>query len=203
MLASAAFWHLTLWGWLVVVLTTNQSPLYGAFSVNRCVRAYREKASAAYARTQQNTRILLLWGSCPPAVWRKVGLHKGFDAHKAPDTPPGRVNDIVGVFQIVPALVGNQGIAEPSGLNSVQAVLLTPHLVDLVQLFGAGTGIRLQADVPLGFEEIEHIVVVPLHQFPVALGMVAPFPVALGMVAPFPAGNQPDHCHHLFPWHET
>ena len=42
MLASAAFRHLTLWGWLVVVLTTNQSPLYGAFSVNRCVRAYRE-----------------------------------------------------------------------------------------------------------------------------------------------------------------
>ena len=27
---------------LVVVLTTNQSPLYGEFSVNRCVRAYRE-----------------------------------------------------------------------------------------------------------------------------------------------------------------
>ena len=62
MLASAAFRHLTLWGWLVVVLTTNQSPLYGAFSVNRCVRAYREKASAAYARTQQNAKVLLYRG---------------------------------------------------------------------------------------------------------------------------------------------
>ena len=62
MLASAAFRHLTLWGWLAVVLTTNQSPLYGAFSVNRCVRAYRERASAAYARTQQNAQILLYRG---------------------------------------------------------------------------------------------------------------------------------------------
>ena len=59
-------------------------------------------------------------GSCPPAVWRKVRLHKGFDAHKAPDTPPGRIDDIVGVLQIVPALVGDQGIAEPTGLDSLK-----------------------------------------------------------------------------------
>ena len=110
---------------------------------------------------------------CPPAVWGKIRLHKGLDAHKSPDPPPGRVGDVVGGFQIVPALVGNQGIAEPTGLDGVQAVLLTPHLVDLIQLFRAGAGIRLQADVALGFEEIEHIVVVPLHQFPVALGTVA------------------------------
>ena len=86
MLASAAFRHLTLWGWLVVILTTNQSPLYGEFSVNRCVRAYRE---SRLLRTQQNTQILLYRGSYSPTVGSKVGLHKGFDAHKAPDTPPG------------------------------------------------------------------------------------------------------------------
>ena len=39
-------------------------------------------------------------GSCPPAIESKVGLHKGFDAHKAPDTPPGRIDDVVGGFQI-------------------------------------------------------------------------------------------------------
>ena len=41
-----------------------------------------------------------LWGSCPPAIGGEVGLHKGLDAHKAPDTPPGRVDDVVGGFQI-------------------------------------------------------------------------------------------------------
>ena len=85
MLASAAFRHLTLWGWLVVVLTTNQSPLYGAFSVNRCVRAYREKASAAYARTQQNTQILLYRGSYSPTVGSKVGLHEALSQYQRAD----------------------------------------------------------------------------------------------------------------------
>ena len=72
----------------------------------------------------------------------------------------------------IPALVGDQRIAEPSCLDRVQAVLLAPHLVDRIQLFRAGAGIRLQADVALGFEEIERIVVVPLYQFPVVLGTV-------------------------------
>ena len=106
-----------------------------------------------------------LWGSRPPAIGGEVRLHKGFDTEKAPDTSPGRVDDVVGGFQIIPALVGDQRIAEPSGLDRIQAVLLTPHPVDLIQLFRAGAGICLQADVALGFEEIEHIVVVPLHQF--------------------------------------
>ena len=79
---------------------TSPTPLYGAFLVNRCVRAYRERASAAYARTQQNAQVLLYRGSCPPVIGCKVGLHKGFNADKAPDTPSGRVDDVVGGFQI-------------------------------------------------------------------------------------------------------
>ena len=80
----------------------------------------------------------------PASHWGEVGLHKGFNADKAPDTPPGRVDDVVGGFQIIPALVGDQRIAEPSCLDRIQAVLLAPHLVDLIQLFRAGAGIRLQ-----------------------------------------------------------
>ena len=136
-----------------------------------CVRSRR---LSLYARTQRKTENEpyrgIKNGSCPPAIGGEVGLHKGFDAHKAPDTPPGCVDDVVGGFQIIPALVGNQCIAEPSCLDRIQAVLLALHPVDLIQLFRAGAGIRLQADVALGFEEIEHIVVVPLHQLPVALG---------------------------------
>ena len=65
---------------------------------------------AAYVRTEKaDCRVRTyaakrpyspLWGSCPPAIGGEVGLHKGLDAHKAPDTPPGRVDDVVGGFQI-------------------------------------------------------------------------------------------------------
>ena len=49
-----------------------------------CVRGRR---LSLYARTQRKTENAPYRGdksgSCPPTVWRKVGLHKGFDAHKA------------------------------------------------------------------------------------------------------------------------
>ena len=83
----------------------------------------------------------------PPAIGGEVGLHKDFNSDKAPDTPPGRIDDVAGGFQIVPTLVGDQRIAEPSGLDCVQAVLLAQHPVDLIQLFRAGAGIRLPVNV--------------------------------------------------------
>ena len=85
-----------------------------------CVHSRRR---SLYARTQRKTENVpyrgIKSGSCPPAVWGKVRLHKGLDAHKSPDPPPGRIDDVVGGFQIVPALVGDQGIAEPTGLDGV------------------------------------------------------------------------------------
>ena len=47
----------------------------------------RGRRLSLYARTQRKTENAPYRGdksgSCPPTVWRKVGLHKGFDAHKA------------------------------------------------------------------------------------------------------------------------
>ena len=70
----------------------------------------RFRSIAAYVRTEKADCCVRtyaakhpnspLWGSCPPAIGGEVGLHKGLDAHKAPDTPPGRVDDVVGGFQI-------------------------------------------------------------------------------------------------------
>ena len=130
----------------------------------------RNRRLSLYARTQRKTENApyrgIKSGSCPPAIGGEVGLHKGFDAHKAPDTPPGRVDDVVGGFQIVPALVGDQRIAEPSCLDRIQAVLLAPHLVDLIQLFRAGTGIRLQADVALEQSWTNPNYFLPIHRQP-------------------------------------
>ena len=129
---------------------TSPTPLYGAFLVNRCVRAYRESRLLRTHVRSKTPKFSFIGGikngSCPPAIGGEVGLHKGFDAHKAPDSLPGRVDDVVDGFQIVPALVGDQRIAESSGLDRIQAVLLAPHLVDLIQLFRAGAGILLQIE---------------------------------------------------------
>ena len=66
-----------------------------------CVRSRR---FSLYARTQRKTENApyrgIKSGSCPPAIGGEVGLHKGFDAHKALDTPPGQIDDVVGGFQI-------------------------------------------------------------------------------------------------------
>ena len=37
----------------------------------------------------------------PPAIGGEAGLHKDFNSDKAPDTPPGRIDDVAGGFQIV------------------------------------------------------------------------------------------------------
>ena len=83
---------------------TSPTPLYGAFLVNRYVRAYRESRLPRTHVRSKTPKFSFIGGikngSCPPAIGGEVGLHKGFDAHKAPDTPPGRVDDVVGGFQI-------------------------------------------------------------------------------------------------------
>ena len=84
----------------------------------------RIRSIAAYVRTEKGhpprthvrskTPIFsFMGGHARQPLGGEVGLHKGFDTEKAPDTPPGCVDDIVGGFQIIPALVGNQRIAEP------------------------------------------------------------------------------------------
>ena len=66
-----------------------------------CVRS---RWLSMYAHTQRKTENAPYRGiksrPCPPAIGGEVGLHKGFDAHKALDTPPGRIDDVVGGFQI-------------------------------------------------------------------------------------------------------
>ena len=75
--------------WQTVNLTLCQHPpIKENFGVllRTCVRNRR---LSLYARTQRKTENApyrgIKSGSCPPAIGGEVGLHKGFDAHKAPD----------------------------------------------------------------------------------------------------------------------
>ena len=65
-------------------------------SGNKTVVEEKDPITPQIAPTYITPGILLLWGSYPPTVGSKVGLNKGFDTDKAPDTPSGRVDDVVG-----------------------------------------------------------------------------------------------------------
>ena len=77
------------------------------------------------------------------------------------------------MLQVVLFQVGDHGVTEAPGFQGDQVVLLTPHLIDGVEVFGADAGIRLEPNVVLGLHEVKEVVVVPLDQLPVLPGSVA------------------------------
>ena len=89
-------------------------------------------------------------------------MHQRLDPEKAPHPATGGVGHIVAVFEIVPALAANHSVAEAAGLHCSQVVLATINLIRLIQLLGADGRISFQPDIALGFQKIEHIVVVTL-----------------------------------------
>ena len=76
------------------------------------------------------------------------------------------------MLQVVLFQIGDQVIAEAPGFQGYQVVLLTPHLINGVEVFGTDAGIRLEPNIVLGLHEVEEVVVVPLDQLPVLPGAV-------------------------------
>src|SRR5699024_310263 len=52
-------------------------------------------------------------------------------------------------------------------------VLLTPHLINGIEVLGTDAGICFEADIILRLHEVEEVVIVPLDKLPVAPGTVA------------------------------
>ena len=77
------------------------------------------------------------------------------------------------MLQVVLFQVGNHSVAEAPGFQRHQVVLLTPHLINDVEVLGTDAGIRLEPDIVLGLHEVKEVVVVPLDQLPVLPGSVA------------------------------
>lgn len=100
-------------------------------------------------------------------------MHQRLNPEKAPYPATGGVGHIVAVFEMVLALDGDYRIAETTGLHCGQVVFGTINLVHLVQLLGADGRIGFQPDIALGFQKVEHIVVVPLDCLPVLSGALA------------------------------
>ena len=80
---------------------------------------------------------------------QKRSLQK-LNADKSSGIPPAADTDLVGVFDVIPALVLFKERAEALLGKAGQSVIITPQLVNGVEVFGADLIICLEADIPLG-----------------------------------------------------
>ena len=88
-----------------------------------------------------------IFGSIP--FLQKRSLQK-LDANKSSGIPPATDTDLIGVLDVVPTLILFEKRAETLLGKAAQSVIITPQLVNGVQVFGADLIICLEADIPLG-----------------------------------------------------
>lgn len=79
----------------------------------------------------------------------KRSLQK-LDADKSSGIPPAADIDLIGVLDVVPTLILFEERAKALLGKAAQSVIITPQLVNGVQVFGADLIICLEADIPLG-----------------------------------------------------
>ena len=80
---------------------------------------------------------------------QKRSLQK-LNADKSSGIPPAADIDLIGVLDVVPALILFEERAKALLGKAAQSVIVTPQLVNGVQVFGADLVICLEADIPLG-----------------------------------------------------
>ena len=92
----------------------------------------------------------------------RTGVNKRFDAHETtPPAPTGQI-DVVGGFKVIAAVVLAQLCAETDSTYAVAGVVLAPQFVDLVEILGTDGVVRLEAEIALGFHEVDDIVAAAL-----------------------------------------
>ena len=72
------------------------------------------------------------------------------NADKSSGIPPAADIDLIGVLDVVPTLILFEEGAEAFLGKAGQSVIVTPQLVNGVQVFGTDLVICLEADIPLG-----------------------------------------------------
>ena len=88
----------------------------------------------------------------------RAGVDKRLDAYKTPHpAATGQIN-VVGGFKVIAAVVLAQFGTETDGRYAVAGVVLAPLLINVVELLGTDGVVRLEAEVALGFHEVDDIV---------------------------------------------
>ena len=88
----------------------------------------------------------------------RAGVDKRLDAHKATHSATTGQIDVVGGFKVVAAVILAQFGAETDRRYAVAGVVLAPLLVNVVELLRADGVVRLEAEIALGFHEVDDIV---------------------------------------------
>ncbi len=100
-------------------------------------------------------------------------MDKRLDAYKTPHPAATGQVDVVGDFKVIAAVVLSQFCAETDGRYAVTGVVLTPQFVDLVKILGTDGVVRLEAEIALGFHEVDNIVAAALDGVHVGGGSFA------------------------------
>ena len=92
----------------------------------------------------------------------RAGVDKRLDAYKTPHSAATGQIDVVGGFKVIAAVILAQLCAETDGRYAVTGVVLTPLLINVVELLGTDGVVRFEAEVALGFHKVDDIVAAAL-----------------------------------------
>jgi len=76
----------------------------------------------------------------------RAGVDKRLDAYKTPHSAATGQIDVVGGFKVIAAVILAQLCAETDGRYAVTGVVLTPLLINVVELLGADGVVRPEAE---------------------------------------------------------
>ena len=99
---------------------------------------------------------------CEKMHFLRAGVNKRLNAHKAPHPAATGQVDVVGGFKVIAAVILAQFCAETDRRYAVTSVILAPLFINVVELLGADGVVRLEAEIALGFHEVDDIVAAAL-----------------------------------------
>ena len=103
----------------------------------------------------------------------RTGVDKRLDAYKTPHPAATGQVDVVGGFKVIAAVILAQFGAETDRRYAVAGVVLAPLLINVVELLGTDGVVRLEAEVALGFHEVDDIVAAAFDGVHVGGGLFA------------------------------
>ena len=103
----------------------------------------------------------------------RAGVDKRLDANETTHPAATGQVDVVGGFKVIAAVVLAQFCAKTDGRYAVTGVVLAPQFVDLVEILGTDGVVRFEAEIALGFHEVNDIVAAALDGVHVGGGSFA------------------------------
>ena len=88
----------------------------------------------------------------------RAGVDERLDAYETTHPASTGQVDVVGGFKVVAAVILAQFCTETDSRYAVTGVVLTPQLINVVEIFGTDGVVCLKAEIALGFHKVNDIV---------------------------------------------